>query len=130
MLDDRAMGASIIDRLAAAGVRMWLDDFGTGYSSLMQLRSLSFAGIKIDRSFVGQMHRNHDDAIIVESTIALARRLGLSVVAEGVEDEATLQRLAAMGCEFVQGYHLGRPMPFSALVECQHLQAIPTVGTR
>ena len=116
VLEDRSVGQEVLDRLAAIGVTSWLDDFGTGYSSLIQLRHLPFSAIKIDRSFVTGFTERPDDEAIVASVIELARRLGLDVVAEGVEDEATLARLDELGCDLAQGYLIGRPMPLGELL--------------
>ncbi len=93
------------------GVRLSIDDFGTGYSSLSQLSRLPVDEIKIDRSFVLRMMADENDAVIVRSTIELAHNLGLCVVAAGIEDENTLERLRQLSCDFGQGYLLGRPLP-------------------
>jgi diguanylate cyclase (GGDEF)-like protein/PAS domain S-box-containing protein len=100
---------TVISDLARQGVRFTIDDFGTGYSSLGYLKRLPVHQIKIDRSFVMDMLDDENDASIVRSVIGLAHSLRLRVVAEGVEDEVTYERLAAYGCDFVQGFHLGRP---------------------
>ena len=81
-----------------------------GYSSLANLRRLPIDELKIDRSFVSPMLDDESDLIIVRSTINLGHDLGLKVVAEGVEDEATLNRLAGLGCDFAQGYHFSKPL--------------------
>ena len=96
---------------AASGVRISIDDFGTGYSSLAYLRDLPVDEIKIDRSFVKEMATRDQDACIVRSIIDLGHNLGLRVVAEGVEDRATVELLATMGCDYVQGFHFARPLP-------------------
>nr|MDQ2896040.1 EAL domain-containing protein [Actinomycetota bacterium] len=106
---DRAIAT--VTRLSALGVRMSVDDFGTGYWSLANLRQLPIDELKIDRSFVSPMLRDESDLIIVRSTINLGHDLGLRIIAEGVEDGATLQRLALLGCDLAQGYHLSPPMP-------------------
>jgi diguanylate cyclase (GGDEF)-like protein len=111
ILADGARSAVVLERLDALGVRIAIDDFGIGYSSLAHLRRLPVDVLKIDRGFVMGMQTERADAVIVDSTIALAHSLGLQVIAEGVEDEATLQRLAAAGCDTAQGYHLSRPLP-------------------
>ena len=98
-------------RLRSVGVRFSIDDFGTGYSSLSYLQRLPVEEIKIDRSFVGQLAKDEGSAAIVRATIELAGSLGLEVVAEGVEDEATLQILKQLGCSTAQGYHISRPLP-------------------
>jgi diguanylate cyclase (GGDEF)-like protein/PAS domain S-box-containing protein len=93
------------------GVRTVFDDFGTGYASLSYLKKFPLDGLKIDRSFVFDLLTDSDDAAIVGSTIGLSRQLGLSVIAEGVENRATADLLMRMGCEQGQGYCFGRPMP-------------------
>jgi diguanylate cyclase (GGDEF)-like protein len=114
MMDaDRSIAA--LDTLSAAGVRISLDDFGTGYSSLAYLKQMRVDELKIDRSFVFGMNTNATDAAIVETAVDLGRRLGIAVVAEGVEDAATLRRLTEFGAGGAQGYHIARPMPASAL---------------
>jgi EAL domain-containing protein (putative c-di-GMP-specific phosphodiesterase class I) len=102
-------------RLADLGVTVSLDDFGTGYSSLMHLRRFPLAEVKIDRSFVRRMAADPYDASIVRSIIALARSLGLRVVAEGVEDEATSRLLADAGCDIAQGWYYGKAVPATDL---------------
>jgi diguanylate cyclase (GGDEF)-like protein len=106
---DRAIG--VLRSLRGLGVHLAIDDFGTGYSSLAYLKRLPVDEVKLDRSFVMHMTSDPDDAAIVRSTVELARNLGLRIVAEGVEDQATWDLLAAMGCDLGQGYHLARPMP-------------------
>jgi len=92
-----------------------VDDFGTGYSSLTYLHALPVGTIKIDRSFVMNMLRNHNDAVIVQSVIDLGRNLGLTVVAEGLEDRPTLEALTRAGCQLAQGYLWSRPLPADEL---------------
>jgi diguanylate cyclase (GGDEF)-like protein len=105
-----------LHRLDKLGVALSLDDFGTGYSSMQHLRRLPLAEVKVDRSFVLGMTTDSDDASIVGSIVDLARRLGLRVVAEGVEDEETRRMLLALGCEVGQGWYFARPMPADAFV--------------
>ncbi len=112
--------------LCDSGMRISVDDFGTGYSSLANLRRLPIDELKIDRSFVSPMLQNDSDLIIVRSTINLGHDLGLRMVAEGVEDQATLDHLAAMGCDLAQGFHLSRPIPaeqFTAWAEQRSVAA-------
>lgn len=97
--------------IQAFGVRIVFDDFGTGYASLSYLKKFPLDGLKIDRSFVLGLLANPDDAAIVSSTIGLSKQLGLSVIAEGIENRATADLLVSMGCEEGQGYFFGRPMP-------------------
>ena len=111
IMADPARALEILTRLDAMGVRLSIDDFGTGYSSLSYLKKLPVESIKIDKSFVISMVADQDDAVIVRSTIELAHTLGLKVVAEGVEQRETWDRLAALGCDFAQGYYLSRPQP-------------------
>ena len=96
-------------RLHETGVQISVDDFGTGYSSLAYLKRLPVREIKIDKSFVIDMATNRDGAAIVRSTIDLGHSLGLTVVAEGVEDEPTAALLREYGCDFLQGFHISRP---------------------
>jgi EAL domain-containing protein (putative c-di-GMP-specific phosphodiesterase class I) len=104
----------IFARIQGLGVRILFDDFGTGYASLSYLKKFPFDGLKIDRSFVFELLIDSDDAAIVGSTVGLSKQLGLSVVAEGVENRATADLLLMMGCEEGQGYFYGRPMPAAA----------------
>jgi predicted signal transduction protein with EAL and GGDEF domain len=109
-------------RIQELGVRVVFDDFGTGYASLSYLKKFPLDGLKIDRSFVLGLVSDSDDAAIVGSTISLSRQLGLSVIAEGIENEASAELLIRMGCEEGQGYFFGRPMPAQAF-ESRFLQA-------
>ncbi|MDX1754574.1 MAG: sensor domain-containing phosphodiesterase [Marinobacter sp.] len=108
---------TILKRLVKAGSELAIDDFGTGYSSLSRLKALPFSKIKIDRSFIMDLPNDEDDCAITLSIIGLAKGLGLSVVAEGVETEAHEQWLQAQGCQFLQGYRYSRPVPFATLLE-------------
>jgi diguanylate cyclase (GGDEF)-like protein len=101
----------VLKALRDMGVELALDDFGTGYSSLAYLKRLPVTELKIDKSFVMNMAGDESDAVIVQSTIGLARNLRLRVVAEGVEDRAAWDELVSLGCDVAQGYFLGRPMP-------------------
>lgn len=111
---DRAVAA--LRRFRALGVAVSLDDYGTGQSTLTYLKQLPLSELKIDRSFVQFAHRDKSDASLVRSTINLAHELGLSVVAEGVEDEECLAFLRTVECDYVQGYLIGRPMPARDIV--------------
>ena len=110
IMSDPERAVATVGRLSDLGVRLSVDDFGTGYSSLANLRRLPIDELKIDRSFVSPMLRDESDLIIVRSTINLAHDLGLRIIAEGVEDGPTLERLASLGCDLAQGYHLSRPL--------------------
>jgi diguanylate cyclase (GGDEF)-like protein len=111
VMSDPAAAMDVLSRLRALGLRLSLDDFGTGHSSLAYLKRLPLDEVKIDRSFVAGMTDDDNDAVIVRSTIDLARNLGLEVVAEGVENEAILRGLAALHCDVAQGFYLSRPLP-------------------
>ncbi len=106
-----------IKKLSALGLQIAIDDFGTGYSSMSYLKDLLVAKIKIDKSFVKDMAVNHNDAVIVRSTVELGHSLGLKVIAEGVETEAVWDRLKALGCDDAQGYYMGRPLPVDKFSE-------------
>ena len=110
---DRAM--AVLDRLRLLGVELALDDFGTGHSSLQRLKHLPVDELKIDRSFVMGMEDDHRDAAIVQAAIDLGLRLGLRVVAEGVETVTARRRLADLRCDVLQGYVVARPLPEAQL---------------
>jgi diguanylate cyclase (GGDEF)-like protein len=117
IMDDPQRAQATLERLHAMGFSLSIDDFGTGYSSLAYLKKLPVDELKIDQSFVKNMETDADDAKIVRSTVELAHNLGLSVVAEGVENEAVWELLRELGCDKAQGYHMGRPMPADAFSE-------------
>jgi EAL domain-containing protein (putative c-di-GMP-specific phosphodiesterase class I) len=104
----------VLGRLAAMGCRLSLDDFGTGYSSLAYLQRLPIHELKIDQSFVLAMNEDSNAAVIVRSVVNLAHSLDLAVVAEGVEKREIYDRLNLLGCDQVQGYLIGQPMPADA----------------
>jgi diguanylate cyclase (GGDEF)-like protein len=110
VMSDSPRTSTILNRLREVGVQLSVDDFGTGYSSLSYLSRLPINEIKVDRSFVGRMLTSPNDATIVRATVDLGRNLGLRVVAEGVEDAATLDELSRLRCDLAQGYFLSRPM--------------------
>jgi diguanylate cyclase (GGDEF)-like protein len=109
---DRAL--RLMTRLRAAGVSLAVDDFGTGYTSLAQLGNLPITELKIDRSFVDTMTTDRSNDLIVRSIVDLGRNLGMTTVAEGVEDAETLAALAGYGCAVIQGFHLSGPLPVDA----------------
>ena len=111
LMEDPAGALETLTRLKRLDVSLTIDDYGTGYSSLSYLQRLPVDSIKIDQSFVADMVTNKDSAAIVRSTIELAHILDLTVIAEGVEDQGTFERLAALGCDMAQGYCIGRPIP-------------------
>jgi predicted signal transduction protein with EAL and GGDEF domain len=110
---DRAL--EVLGVLASMEIGLAIDDFGTGYSSLGYLKRLPVSELKIDRSFVMNLVGSEEDRILVRSTVELGHNLGLTVTAEGVEDSATVDLLNAYGCDMLQGYHIGRPIPAAEL---------------
>ncbi|MFC7219073.1 putative bifunctional diguanylate cyclase/phosphodiesterase [Streptomyces polyrhachis] len=111
LLEDPQRAADTLAGLSGHGVKMSLDDFGTGYSSLVHLRRLPVSELKIDRSFVARLAVDDEDAEIVRCTIDLAHSLGLRVVAEGVEDDETWERLRDLNCDAMQGWLVAAAMP-------------------
>ena len=107
--DERVQGR--LAELKALGVSLSLDDFGTGYSSLSYLREFSLDKLKIDRSFVRDLPESTDDAVIARTIFAMAHQLRMRVAAEGVENEAQAGFLRQIGCDELQGFHFGRPVP-------------------
>jgi diguanylate cyclase (GGDEF)-like protein len=100
-----------LERLRDLGIELMVDDYGTGYSSLRYLQQMPVTGIKIDQSFVRRMLTDADSAAIVRSTIELCHALKMRAIAEGVEDEPVWRALSLLGCDAVQGYYVGRPLP-------------------
>jgi diguanylate cyclase (GGDEF)-like protein len=127
VMNDPTRAIAILTELRTLGIRLAIDDYGTGYSSLTYLRQLGADELKIDKSFIQALNPNGDsptgqaqhaadsDAVIVRSTIELGRSLGMTVVAEGVEDQATWDLLADLRCDLIQGYVLTPPLPSGAL---------------
>jgi diguanylate cyclase (GGDEF)-like protein len=117
MMQDVERGVAVMEELAALGVKISLDDFGTGYSSLSNLKRFPLAELKIDQSFVRPLAPQPDkrEAAIIRAIIALGRDLGVLVTAEGVETQPQLEFLSKAGCDLLQGYHIGRPMPAADL---------------
>ena len=109
VVDDPETAIALLQQFKTRGMRISIDDYGTGYSSLAQLKQLPVHELKIDKSFVQRLAEDEDDRIIVRSTIELAHNMGLSVVAEGIEDEFALNWLAKNQCELGQGYFISRP---------------------
>lgn len=109
---DPARGRKVIAALSRQGITIVVDDYGTGYSTLSYLRDLQdIGGLKLDRSFITDIDSGVRERAIVTSTITLARALGLSLVAEGVESASVRDCLAELGCEYAQGYYFARPLP-------------------
>jgi diguanylate cyclase (GGDEF)-like protein len=116
IMEDVARAILVLECLREIGVRISMDDFGTGHSSLAQLRNIPLHELKIDKSFVMSILDDAQNEAIVRTTIDLAHSLKLEVVAEGVEDEATMRRIASLGCEQAQGYFLSKPVPASEFI--------------
>jgi EAL domain-containing protein (putative c-di-GMP-specific phosphodiesterase class I) len=117
LMDDPTRAPQIIASLSAMGLRIAIDDFGTGYSSLTYLKYLPVDELKIDRSFVQHLAADPRDAAILRATIGLAHDLKLQVIAEGVEDQATWNVLARLGCDSAQGYLVSRALPSATLLQ-------------
>jgi diguanylate cyclase (GGDEF)-like protein len=120
---DPGRALTVLTALDAMGIALSIDDFGTGYSSMSYLKKLPVRELTIDRSFVMGLTTEANDVVLVQSAVDLGHNLGLHVVAEGVEDEATQHMLEAMGCDELQGYHISRPVTadlFNAWMERQH----------
>lgn len=125
MMSNPALSKQLLTQLDAFGLRLSIDDFGTGYSSLTYLKQLPVDELKIDKSFVLQMHHDENDAAIVRTIIGLAHDLGLQVVAEGVELAVQLEQLRKFGCNAAQGNHLCQPLPFKDFVAWLERTRIP-----
>lgn len=123
IMQDQMCAKEILTRLSKMGIRLSIDDFGTGYSSLGYLNHLPVDAIKIDRTFVRDMMENQNNAVIVRSIIDLGHNLGLEVIAEGVENHETWDRLLALGCDAAQGYYMSPPV--SALEIPQWMKESP-----
>ena len=117
IMDDPQRAEATLNRLAERGFKLSIDDYGTGYSSLAYLRKLPVNELKIDKSFVMAMEHAPGDAMIVRSTIDLAHTLGLTVVAEGIENAATLSLLQGLDCDEGQGYHMSKPLPLEGFCD-------------
>ncbi|EPJ49575.1 MAG: sensory box protein [Osedax symbiont Rs2] len=115
VVDDPEAAIAVLQKFNDLGFCLSIDDYGTGYSSLAQLKQLPVHELKIDKSFVQKLEFDSDDRIIVRSTIELAHNMGLTVVAEGIEDEFVLNWLSEHGCEKAQGYFISRPQPVEQL---------------
>ena len=123
ILTETAAAARVFARLRALGVRIHLDDFGTGYSSLSHLSGLPIDAVKIDRSFVGEIEHSERKRLILRGLVLLARQLGITTIAEGVETDAQWRALAEEDCDYCQGYLIARPLPgeeIADLIEGQH----------
>lgn len=111
VMSDPVRALETLGHLSSAGLNVTIDDFGTGYSSLSYLKKFPAKTIKIDKSFVIGMDKDKNDYAIVRASVGLAHHMGLKVVAEGVENKQVLESLREMGCDYAQGYYIGKPMP-------------------
>ncbi len=116
LLGNVAESREWLDAIRRLGVRVYLDDFGTGYSSLSYLKRFTLDTLKIDRSFIQDMHAGNSEYALVEAIIAMAHSLGLQVVAEGVETAEQLSMLRTLGCHYAQGYYLARPLAIATFM--------------
>ena len=110
LINNPVRAARNLERLSKLGISIAVDDFGTGYSSLSHFKNLPLDTLKIDRSFVSEMLTNESDSVIVDSTIDLAHNFSFTVIAEGVEDQDTLNALAEKNCDQAQGFFIAKPM--------------------
>jgi EAL domain-containing protein (putative c-di-GMP-specific phosphodiesterase class I) len=113
-MEDPTHAIRVLERLAEIGLQLSIDDYGTGYSSLSYLMKLPATELKIDRSFVSHVSGDADLRTIVSSTIEMGHRLGMKVVAEGVEDSDSYALLRELGCDTAQGYYMSPPLPAEA----------------
>jgi diguanylate cyclase len=111
IMDDPSRMIDVLEGFHGMGIELSVDDFGTGYSSLTYLKRLPVSEVKVDKSFVINMASDSNDMAIVRSVIDLGHHLGLTVVAEGVEDQAAWDTLRSLGCTMAQGFHLSRALP-------------------
>ena len=116
VIGDEMLAASLLDKLHRHGVKVWLDDFGTGFSGLSHLRQVPVDGVKIDKSFVADMQRDPDDLALTTAIIAMCHALVITVVAEGIEQEAQFDLLSQRSCDLAQGYWLSRPLSSTQLL--------------
>jgi diguanylate cyclase (GGDEF)-like protein/PAS domain S-box-containing protein len=130
LIEDFDRGVALLRRVKALGVRVSMDDFGSGYSSLSYLQAFPFDKIKIDRTFVMNLGRNPQSAAIVRAVIGLGHGLEMSIVAEGVETQEQLGFLADEGCDAVQGYFIGKPLPIGQYAELVGRVVVATVANK
>lgn len=128
LMADTWRAMAVLKRLSGMGIGLSIDDYGSGYSSLSYVKRLPITEIKIDKSFVMNMDKDENDAVIVRSTIDLGRNLGLKVVAEGVETREVWNKLSALGCDMAQGYYLSKPVPAEQITERRSEQPMPDGG--
>lgn len=137
-MDDPVASLDILTRLRMKGFQLSIDDFGTGFSSMLQLVRMPFSEVKVDKSFVMTAQQSRESRLVIQAIIELAHSLDMKVIAEGIEDYATLQFLQQQGCDKAQGYFLGKPIPASQIdewlqqrklaLEQQRLQALESLN--
>src|SRR5262249_29692076 len=115
-MTDDVVAMDILARLNLKGFAISIDDFGTGHSSLSRLLKMPITEIKIDQSFVRECHAIRENFVMVKAIVDLAHNLGMTVVAEGVENGEILETLAGIDCDLAQGYHISRPLPADAVM--------------
>jgi len=115
LIEDMDLARHLVNAVHRSGARVVLDDFGTGYANLQHLRALPFDRIKIDRGFVTDLTTSPRTQACVQAMLGLAHSLGATIIAEGVENEATARKLHDMGCDFAQGFHFAPPLPATAV---------------
>ena len=125
LLDSRAAEMQVLHEIRGMGVRIAIDDFGTGYASLSYLRDFPFDKIKIDRSYIRGLLARPECLAIVRAILSLAASLDMDVVAEGVEDNAQLDRLTSEGCKEAQSFLLWTPMPYAEATSLLSRQSVP-----
>jgi diguanylate cyclase (GGDEF)-like protein len=123
IMADAARAKGVLSELRSLGLHVSVDDFGAGHASLTYLKQLPLDALKIDKSFVAELAANASDRAIVRSTIELGHELGLTVIAEGVEDQASWETLGLLGCDLAQGYYLSRPLPAAEFERWLHQSA-------
>ena len=117
LLESNPMTSTILNNLRNAGAQLLIDDFGTGYSSLSYLKKLDVDFIKIDQSFVENLSKDSEDMVLCETIILMAHKLGLMVIAEGIETTEQRDLLLSVGCDYGQGYLFSKPKPLDQLIE-------------
>lgn len=122
--------SSVFNKLRSKGIRVAIDDFGSGYSALWYLREFSVDEVKLDRAFIAPVLTNEASAVIVRAVIDLAHALGITPVAEGVENAETAARLLDYGCDVAQGFHYSTPLPGAAILNLLQAQRQAALTTR
>jgi EAL domain-containing protein (putative c-di-GMP-specific phosphodiesterase class I) len=125
LMSDFERAINTLRRLKSIGVSIAMDDFGTGYSSLRYLQAFPFDKIKVDKSFIDQLDENLQSQAIIRAVVGLAHGLSLPVLAEGVETSGQLEFLKREGCDEVQGYLIGRPLPIENYAEIVGIPSAP-----